>query len=112
MLSSKASLKNLAKHIPKQSVLVRADFNVPLKDGVIQNANRITSTLPTILRILENEPRGLVLMSHLGRPKGNNVPSMSLQPVADELAKQLGTKVTFLPDCVGAEVEDYCKGLS
>lgn len=85
------------------------DFNVPQdKDGAITNTQRIVGALPTIKTALEKGAKSVVLMSHLGRPDGCPQPSMTLKPVADKLAELLDKPVTFLPDCVGAEVEAAC----
>jgi len=86
-------------------VLMRADFNVPLKEGKITDDTRIRAAMPTIQYILKQEGTCLILMSHLGRPKGKAVPEMSLSPVADHLGELLGKKVKMAPDCVGDEVE-------
>jgi phosphoglycerate kinase len=86
-------------------VLMRADFNVPLKEGKITDDTRIRAAMPTIQYILKQEGTCLILMSHLGRPKGKAVPEMSLSPVADRLGELLGKKVKMAPDCVGDEVE-------
>lgn len=86
-------------------VLMRADFNVPLKEGKITDDTRIRAAMPTIRYILKQEGTCLILMSHLGRPKGKAVPEMSLSPVADRLGELLGKKVKMAPDCVGDEVE-------
>jgi phosphoglycerate kinase len=93
-------------------VLLRVDFNVPQDKttGEITNPARIAAALPTIQYILE-KGGSVVLMSHLGRPDGNVVPKLTLKPVADKLAELLGKPVTFLPDCVGAEVEAACANL-
>lgn len=87
-------------------VLMRVDFNVPLDKatGAITNNQRIVAALPTIRYALE-QGASVVLMSHLGRPDGQKKAKYSLRPVAAELSKLLGKPVTFLEDCVGAEVE-------
>lgn len=89
-------------------VIMRVDFNVPLKDGSITNNQRIVAALPSIQHILNNGAKSVVLMSHLGRPDGRRQEKFSLAPVAAELEKLLGKKITFLNDCVGAEVEAAC----
>ena len=86
-------------------VLMRVDFNVPLDDqGHITNDIRIRKALPTIQYAIEHGAR-LILMSHLGRPKGRVVASMSLKPVADRLGELLGKPVQFSNDCVGESVK-------
>ena len=75
-------------------VLVRCDFNVPMKDGVITDDIRITSALPTVRYLIENDAK-VILMSHMGRPKGEPKPEFSLKPVADRLAQLLGMDVIF-----------------
>ncbi|HRJ27655.1 MAG TPA: phosphoglycerate kinase [Fimbriimonadaceae bacterium] len=92
-----------------QRVLVRCDFNVPLKEGVISDDRRITEALPTILA-LRDQGASVILCSHLGRPKGVT-PEFSLWPVGDRLTQLLGTQVDLLPDCVGPEVEERCQEL-
>jgi phosphoglycerate kinase len=84
-------------------VLVRVDYNVPLKNGVVSDATRIEASLPTLKYVLD-EGGSLVLMSHLGRPKGKPNPEMSLKPVADKLAEMIGRPVDFADDCVGDKV--------
>lgn len=84
-----------------KKVLVRVDFNVPLNDkGEITDDNRITASLPTIQYLLEQKA-AVILMAHLGRPKGQVKPELSLAPVAKHLGKLLGKKILFAPDCVG-----------
>lgn len=84
-----------------KKVLVRVDFNVPLNDkGEINDDTRITASLPTIQYLLEQKA-AVILMAHLGRPKGQVKPELSLAPVAKHLGKLLGKKILFAPDCVG-----------
>ncbi|MEP7293958.1 MAG: phosphoglycerate kinase, partial [Chloroflexota bacterium] len=82
-------------------VLVRVDFNVPLENGAITDDTRIRAAVPTLKAILAQQPRSVLLMSHLGRPKGGPDPKYSLKPVAPALAKLLGRDVAFAEDCVG-----------
>ncbi|HEC80023.1 MAG TPA: phosphoglycerate kinase [Firmicutes bacterium] len=86
-------------------VLVRCDFNVPLKDGKITDNERIVRSLPTIRYLLERGGR-VILLSHLGRPKGKIVPEMSLRPVSAELSNLLGREVLFAEDCIGDKALD------
>lgn len=84
-----------------KKVLVRVDFNVPLNDkGEITDDTRITASLLTIQYLLEQKA-AVILMAHLGRPKGQVKPELSLAPVAKHLGKLLGKKILFAPDCVG-----------
>lgn len=84
-----------------KKVLVRVDFNVPLNaKGEITDDTRITASLPTIQYLLEQKA-AVILMAHLGRPKGQVKPELSLAPVAKHLGKLLGKKILFAPDCVG-----------
>lgn len=84
-----------------KKVLVRVDFNVPLNDkGEITDDTRITASLPTIQYLLEQKA-AVILMAHLGRPKGQVKPELSLAPVAKHLGKLLGKKILLAPDCVG-----------
>jgi phosphoglycerate kinase len=87
-------------------VLVRVDFNVPIdaSTGAITDDSRIRAALPTIKYLIERQAR-VILMSHLGRPKGKVSTEFSLAPVAERLSKLLDQKVTFTTDCIGPEVE-------
>ena len=94
-----------------QRVLTRVDFNVPLNDELnITDNGRIKAALPTVNYIIENGGKA-VLMSHLGRPGGERVESMSLKPVAVELSRLLGQPVTLAPDCIGEEVKNLVNGM-
>src|SRR4051812_10167507 len=85
-------------------VIVRVDFNVPLKDGKVESDKRLKESLPTI-KYLKDKGAKVILMSHLGRPDGKRVADMSLRPVADALAALLGSPVKFADDCVGPAAE-------
>lgn len=94
-----------------KKVLMRVDFNVPLKQGKVTNDNRIRAALPTIRYILEQGGR-LVLMSHLGRPKGEPKSEFSLEPCAASLSGHLGQPVAFARDCVGEEARQSVADLA
>jgi len=85
------------KDIAGKKVLVRCDFNVPLKQGVIQNYKRIDAALPTIKKLLEQKAK-IILCSHMGKPKGEPLPELSLAPVAVALSERLGVTVKFADD--------------
>jgi phosphoglycerate kinase len=92
-------------------VLLRVDFNVPLRAGAVTDATRIERSLPTIEALASRGAR-VVLMSHLGRPKGERRAEFSLAPLARPLAERLpGRRVAFAPDCIGAEAETVVAGL-
>src|SRR5579862_4958641 len=80
-------------------VLVRADFNVPMKDGQVTDRTRIERGALTLSQLAKRGAKVAVL-SHFGRPNGKPVPEMSLHPILPVLAEALGTKVAFAPDCV------------
>ena len=98
----KNSIRDLA--LDGKRVFIRVDFNVPIKDGVIGDDTRITSSLPTIRHALDNGAT-VVLASHLGRPKGKPTPEYSLKPVGAHLAQLLDRTVGFGDDCIGAAAE-------
>jgi phosphoglycerate kinase len=103
---AKLTIRDL--NVRGKRVFLRVDYNVPLeeKDGqmVITDDTRIKETLPTLKALIEQGGK-LILAAHLGRPKGQREPSMSLRPVADCLAKLLGRPIAFAHDCIGEEVE-------
>ena len=84
-------------NVKGQKVLVRCDFNVPLKNGVITDENRIIAALPTIKKLIADGGR-VILCSHLGKPKGEPKPELSLAPVAKRLSELLGKEVVFAAD--------------
>ncbi|MDE2950274.1 MAG: phosphoglycerate kinase [Chloroflexota bacterium] len=92
-------------------VLLRVDFNVPLDGQKVLDDTRIRAAVPTIQFILEQQPRSLILMSHLGRPKGRRVPELSLAPVAPVLAKYLDLDVAFADDCIGGNADSMIDAL-
>ena len=87
-----------------RTVLVRADFNAPVAGGVVTDDTRIMGTVPT-LRYLQRAGARVVVMSHLGRPKGQRIAELSLYPIAGLLAERLGAHVEFVSDCVGPSVQ-------
>ena len=92
---SKKTVEDL--DVAGRRVLVRCDFNVPLKNGVITDENRIVAALPTIRYLIDHNAK-VILCSHLGKPKGEPKPEFSLAPVAVRLAERLGQPVTFAAD--------------
>ncbi|HHJ07084.1 MAG TPA: phosphoglycerate kinase, partial [Anaerolineae bacterium] len=90
--------------------LVRVDFNVPLQEGIVGDDRRIRSALPTIEYLLKHNA-AVILMSHLGRPKGQMVEALKMNPVAERLSELLDHPVKKLDDCVGQEVEAAVKAM-
>ena len=97
--------------LESKHVLMRVDFNVPMANGVVTDDKRIKAALPTIQYVID-QGGSLVLMSHLGRPKGTGFePDFSLKAASEALAKLLGKPVQMAPDCVGPDVEAIAKAL-
>ena len=93
-------------------VLLRADYNVPMdKEGNITELMRVEESIPTLNYILE-QGASLVILTHLGRPKGKRVPEMSVRPVAAALEKLIGREVKFAEDVLSEETVEMCAGLN
>jgi phosphoglycerate kinase len=105
---SKLSIKDL--DLNGKRVFIRVDFNVPIKDGSVEDDTRVRASLPTIQYAAEQNAR-VILASHLGRPKGERVEKYSLKPVAGHLSNLLSKPVGFADDCVGAPAETKANSL-
>jgi phosphoglycerate kinase len=106
---AKLSIKDL--DLRGKRVFIRVDFNVPIKDGKVDDDSRITASLPTIQYAIEQRAR-VILASHLGRPKGERVDKYSLRPVAEHLAELLKRPVAFAEDCIGEAAESKVNELA
>src|SRR4051794_28985833 len=96
--------------VNSKKVLMRVDFNVPIENGRISDDRRITQALPTIKSVIERGGR-LILMSHLGRPKGGPEPKYSLKPVVERLGQLIGKPIKFADDCIGLATEQAANSL-
>ena len=106
-----ASFKTLDQaHVEGKRVLVRADLNVPMKDGRVSDATRIERLAPTLKDLIAKKAK-VVVLSHFDRPKGKRVPEMSLKPIAAVLAQVIGADVAFADDCIGDEAKRIVDGL-
>ena len=91
-------------------VFVRADLNVPFKDGKVTDTTRIDRFVPTV-KALTDKGAKVVIASHFGRPKGQVVPEMSLGQIVPDVEKALGQKIVFVDDCIGEKVEAAIKAM-
>jgi 3-phosphoglycerate kinase len=108
---NKLSIKDLNKNnLENKTVLLRVDLNVPIQDGIIIDSTRINSSMPTINYLLENKAK-VVLLSHLGRPKGKKDKKYSLKPVYEFIKNNFNMNITFIDDCIGDNVENQIKKL-
>jgi phosphoglycerate kinase len=107
-LSNKLSLNDILNEIEGKRVLVRVDFNVPLKGSQVTDSTRIKATIPTLKGILAQKPKYVAIISHCGRPNGQKKLEYSLKPCAKILEQLLGHPVTFVEDCVGPLVSEAC----
>lgn len=105
MLSKKLTIDKIPHLVKDKRVLVRVDFNVPLQGGIVADPTRISSSLATIEFLQEHGAKQIILMSHLGRPKGVRNTDFSLSPTVPVLEDLLSHKVKLLDDCVGQSVE-------
>ncbi len=88
-------------NIEGKKVLLRVDFNVPINDGTITEDSRIKKVLPTI-KFLINKKAKIIIIAHLGRPKGKIVPELTLKPIAKKLSDYLNQDITFLNESIGS----------
>src|SRR5882724_2192325 len=106
---TKLSIRDL--QLSGQRVFIRVDFNVPIKDGKVDDDTRIRASLPTIQYAIEQKAR-VILASHLGRPKGERVGKYSLRPVAEHVSALLNRAVAFADNCVGEEAQDKVSAMA
>lgn len=106
---NKTTIKDVS--LEGKNILIRTDFNVPIKDGKVQSDFRLQAAIPTLTYILSHSPNRLVIISHLGRPKGKVEPALSLAPVAKVLAQLLNHPVIFIPQIIGTDLKTKIESL-
>jgi phosphoglycerate kinase len=102
----KLTIDKLGQRLANQRLLIRVDFNVPIKNGKITDDTRIRESLDTIKYAIDQGAKSVTLMSHLGRPNGEKNPKYSLEPITPVLSKLINKDVEFVNDCVGNQVRE------
>ena len=101
------SIQSRGLNLNNKKILIRLDLNVPLNGTNITDTNRIDKTIPTLQYLLKNNAK-IIILSHIGRPKGKVVNELSLKPVCDELEKKLNQKISFINDNINKiKIESY-----
>lgn len=108
---NKKTIDDILDRLPGKRVLVRVDFNVPISDGKVADDTRLTAAIPTVNRLSAAGAK-VILVSHLGRPKGGPEPKYSLRPVAARFSELLGKPVAFSEDCIGLKPENTVRAMS
>ncbi|HWO57202.1 MAG TPA: phosphoglycerate kinase [bacterium] len=108
---NKKTIDDIIGQVRGKRVLVRVDFNVPIKDGKVTDDTRLVAALPTVRRLVDAGAR-VILVSHLGRPKNGPDPKYSLRPVAEHFSRLIGRPVGFSEDCIGLKPENCCRILN
>jgi phosphoglycerate kinase len=102
----KLTIDKIGNKLANQRVLIRVDFNVPIKNGKITDDTRIKESLKTIQYAIDKGAKSITLMSHLGRPNGEKNLKYTLEPIAPALSKLINKDVEFVNDCVGQDVQN------
>lgn len=100
----KLTIDKLGSKLANQRILMRVDFNVPIKNGKITDDTRIKESLESIKYAIDNGAKSVTLMSHLGRPNGEKNMKYTLEPIAPALSKLINKDVEFVNDCIGEQV--------
>lgn len=108
---NKLTIDDIIDRFPGKRVLVRVDFNVPIADGVVGDDTRLRAAIPTIKRLSDVGAK-VILVSHLGRPKGGPDPKYSLRPVAARLGELIGKPIAFSEDCIGLKPENTVRAMN